>query len=83
MPVLSLFTVATEQARHPRSHHQQDGTELAPPVASARKRPDRGSNLREQELNRDTGPDATSEISASSQHRPCQTRFHLTERAQH
>ncbi|AIA06559.1 NUDIX hydrolase [Streptomyces noursei] len=54
---LSLFTVASEPARHPRSHHQQDGTELMPRVTSARKRPDSGRGHREQELNRDTKPD--------------------------
>ncbi|GAA2657850.1 hypothetical protein GCM10009864_25520 [Streptomyces lunalinharesii] len=83
MRALSLFTVVSEPARQPRSHHQRDGAELIPRAASARKRPDSGHGYLKQELNCGTEPDLPSEISASSQHRPCQTRFHLAEHAQH
>ncbi|WP_419183971.1 NUDIX hydrolase [Streptomyces noursei] len=83
MRALSLFTVVSEPARQPRSHHQRDGAEPMPRAASARKRPDSGHGHIKQELNCGTEPVSPSENSASSQHRPCQTRFHLAEHAQH
>lgn len=56
---------------------------LVPWVTSARNRPDSERGHREQELNRGTKSDASSENLAFSQRQPCQNRFHLAEHAQH